>query len=247
MSAVVSTRPAIAVSGIDFSYGNLQVLFGVDLRVDQGETLALLGTNGAGKSTLLRVICGLGRPQSGEVVVAGQDVTRTSPEDLVRLGVLTVHGGRAVFPALSVDENLQAAAFTIRRQRSLVEERRESVLELFPSLKPCLPRRAGNLSGGEQQMLAIGKALMLDPQILLIDEFSLGLAPNIVGTLIDAVEALKTKGVTIVLVEQSINVALTMAERAVFMEKGEVKFEGPAAELIDREDIVRAVFLGSDR
>jgi ABC-type branched-subunit amino acid transport system ATPase component len=244
-AAPVTTAPVLTVEGLDFSYGRLQVLFGVGLTVAEGEVLALLGTNGAGKSTLLRVISGLAEPQQGDVLLDGVSLAADGAAQRVKRGIVQVAGGKATFPALSVEENLAAAAYTIRRDRDLVAERRQRVLELFEELAGCLKQPAGTLSGGQQQMLALAKGLMLEPRLLLIDEFSLGLAPVVVTRLIEVVEELKRRGVTMVIVEQSVNVALCLAQRAVFMEKGEIRFEGQADELLDRDDIVRAVFLGS--
>jgi ABC-type branched-subunit amino acid transport system ATPase component len=233
------------VSGLDVSYGRLQVLFGVDLAVRQGETLALLGTNGAGKSTLLRAISGLVRPDAGQIMLGDESLNDLGPDARVRRGVVQMAGGKATFGGLTVAENLTVGAYPIRRNRDLVEQRRKAVLALFPDLAKRQRQPAGTLSGGQQQMLALAKALMLEPRALLIDEFSLGLAPIVVGQLMEVVAELERAGVTMVIVEQSVNVALCMAQRAVFMEKGEIRFEGPAQELLEREDIVRAVFLGA--
>ena len=236
----------LRVEGIDFSYGRLQVLFDTSLEVWPGEALALLGTNGAGKSTLLRVVAGLERPTRGTVTLAGEDVTGVEAEALVGRGVVLVPGGRAVFRDMTVAENLEMQSFTGRRRRAEVRERRARALEVFPRLGQRLGQPAGTLSGGEQQQLALAKALLLDPQLLCIDELSLGLAPVIVGELLEIVEAIRTTGVSMILVEQSLNVAAAMCERAVFMEKGAVRFEGSTSELLERDDIARAVFLGGD-
>jgi len=234
----------LQVRNLDVSYGSVQVLFGVDLEVRQGEVLALLGTNGAGKSTVLRAVSGLVVPDRGVVRLDGRAVTLLDAPTRVRGGIVTVPGGKAVFGELSVLENLLAGAHTYawdrRRQRSELAR----VVSLFPRLGERLGQRAGLLSGGEQQMLAIGKALLLRPRVLLIDELSLGLAPVVVQELLAVVEALKAEGVTMVVVEQSLNVALALADRAVFLEKGRVRFEGSAAELLARDDVARAVFLG---
>jgi ABC-type branched-subunit amino acid transport system ATPase component len=234
------------VRNLDFSYGLVQVLFDVHLDVRRGEILALLGTNGAGKSTLLRAISGLALPDRGVVRLDGRNVTYTTAEDRVRFGVVQVPGGKAVFSDLTVYENLIAGAYSYIWETDRVAARVREVLELFPRLAERLEQPAGTLSGGEQQMLALAKALLLDPQVLLIDELSLGLAPVIVQDLLAVVERLRADGMTIVIVEQSVNVALSVADRAVFMEKGEVRFEGPAAELLHRDDLVRAVFLGGE-
>jgi ABC-type branched-subunit amino acid transport system ATPase component len=228
------------------SYGQLQVLFGVRLTLGRGETLALLGTNGAGKSTLLKAISGLVVPDRGSVRLDGGDVGDVPAEERVRRGLVQVSGGKAVFPAMTVLDNLRAGAYSLRRSRAEVGGRVEEVLELFPALRPRLGQAAGRLSGGEQQMLALAKGLLLRPTVLLIDELSLGLAPVVVQQLVGVVEALRAQGISMVLVEQSVNVSLTLAEHALFMEKGQIRFEGRAEDLLERDDLVRAVFLGTE-
>lgn len=242
-----SGTPLVDVQGVDFSYGRLQVLFDVWLHVEQGEALALLGTNGAGKSTLLRLLCGLDRPSAGSITYEGRDITATPAERLVRQGLVLIPGGRAVFPDLTVRENLDIQAIPIHRHRATVRARTAEVLDTFPALKRYLRRQAGSLSGGEQQQLALAKALLLDPKVLCIDELSLGLAPVVVQELMAIVRSLSESGLTMIVVEQSLSVACEICERAVFMEKGEVRFEGSAAELLERDDIARAVFLGGHR
>jgi len=234
----------VEVRRLDFSYGQLQVLFDINVDIKQGEVLALLGTNGAGKSTLLRAITGLGLPDRGVVRFAGDDVTYMEPSNRVKRGIVQVPGGKAIFPPLSVEENLRMGGFLL--DEGTYQERREEVLELFPVLRERLDQPAGSMSGGERQMLAIAKALLLRPRLLCIDELSLGLAPKVVEDLIGVVATLKQRGVTMVLVEQSVNVALSLADRAIFMERGHIRYEGPAAELLERGDLVRAVFLGGD-
>ncbi len=241
-----ATDDLLQVRGVDFSYGQVQVLFDVDLSVRRGEVLALLGTNGAGKSTVLRAVSGLGTPSSGVIRFDGEPVTFADPATRVRAGIVQVAGGKAVFPTLTVRENLLAGAYTFIWDEDRVDERSREVLDLFPRLRERLDQPAGTLSGGEAQMLAIAKALMLDPRLLLIDELSLGLAPVVVQELLQVVERLRETGITIVIVEQSVNVALSVADRAVFMEKGQVRFEGPAQDLLERDDLVRAVFLGGE-
>ena len=236
--------PVLQVRNLDAGYGSVQVLFGVDLDVREGEVLALLGTNGAGKSTLLRAISGLLTPTRGVIRLDGRQVTFTDAPTRVGLGVVQVPGGKAVFPSLTVAENLLAGAHRYGWDRDRIAERVDDVVTLLPRLGERFDQRAGSLSGGEQQMLAIGKALLLEPRLLLIDELSLGLAPVVVQDLLEVVEVLKARGVTMVLVEQSLNVALSVADRAVFMEKGRVRFTGPATELLARPDLARAVFLG---
>jgi ABC-type branched-subunit amino acid transport system ATPase component len=234
----------LRVEGLDFSYGQLQVLFGISMDVRQGESLAVLGTNGAGKSTLLRVIAGLERPSRGSIVFAGRDIVGTSAEALSKQGLVLIPGGRAIFTDMTVEENLEMQGLPLRRQRPVYLERRERALATFPALARSLKRQAGRLSGGEQQQLAVAKALLLEPQLLCVDELSLGLAPVVVGELLEIVQRLNQSGITTVVVEQSLNIACRLCERAVFIEKGEVRFEGPTAELLERNDIARAVFFG---
>jgi ABC-type branched-subunit amino acid transport system ATPase component len=236
--------PLLALSGVDVSYGSVQVLFGVDIAVRPGETLALLGTNGAGKSTALRALTGLTPPAAGTVTFWGEDITRVPTEERVRRGVVMVPGGKAVFPSMSVRDNLEVGAWTFVWDRALVAERIERVVELFPRIGDRMAQTAGTLSGGEQQQLAIAKALLLDPTVLIIDELSLGLSPVVVQDLLAVVDDLRARGLTMVLVEQSLNIALAISDRAVFMEKGQVRFEGATADLVGRDDLARAVFLG---
>ena len=236
--------PALQVANLDFSYGTVQTLFDVHLEVQHGETLALLGTNGAGKSTLLRVISGLGVPSRGVLRLDGRTITYVEAERRVKLGIVQIAGGRATLDALSVADNLRLGAFLVPENE--VDERIERVLVLFPVLRAFLNRRAGELSGGQKQMLALAKALILDPEILLIDELSLGLAPVVVEELLEVLRQLRAQGLTMIIVEQSVNVALSIADRAIFMEKGQVRFAGPAQELADRGDLLRAVFLGQE-
>ena len=239
--------PLLDVNAIDFSYGHVQVLFSVDVSVAEGEVLALLGTNGAGKSTLLRVISGLGTQTSGTVAYRGRSIDGLAAHERMRAGIVQLPGGKAIFPGLTVAENLLVGAHTFKWDRRRIAERCDAVLGLFPVLTERLEQAAGSLSGGEQQMLGLAKALLPEPELLLIDELSLGLAPVVVESLIGVVEQLKAGGVTMVIVEQSVNIALTLADRAVFMEKGEIRFSGPTQELARRDDLVRAVFLGGAR
>lgn len=229
--------------GVEVAYDQVQVLFGVDLEVKRGETVALLGTNGAGKSTLLNAISGTVDPIGGAVFFDGRDITHASGAQTAELGMAQVPGGKAVFPTLSVAEHLRLAGWMFRDEPDYVERATREVYEMFPRLYERRSQMAGNLSGGEQQMLGLGMAFMSRPKLLVIDELSLGLAPTIVEELLEVVRQLQARGMSIVIVEQSINVALTVADRAYFLEKGEVRFEGPTAELIERDDIVRSVFL----
>ena len=236
--------PVLQLSGIDFSYGHVQVLFGLSLEVQRGEVLALLGTNGAGKSTALRVAAGLETASRGVVRLNGRDITYTTPEQRNRLGIHLLQGGKGVFAQMTVAENLEMGGFVYRSDRADLRRRIDRVLELFPVLKERRTQRAGSLSGGEQQMLALAIVMLHEPEILMIDELSLGLAPIVVQGLLDVVESLKVAGVTLIIVEQSLNVAAAIAERAVFLEKGRVRFSGPVRDLMERDDLARAVFLG---
>jgi branched-chain amino acid transport system ATP-binding protein len=245
--AVVRRRQGLAdlllVRRLDASYGDRQVLFGIDLDVKEGEVVALLGTNGAGKSTLLRAISGVLQADRGAVVLDGRDITHAPPNEIAALGIAQVPGGIGIFPSLTVDEHLQLAGWTRHRDRAGVRAATAEVLELFPALQSRLHDPAGNLSGGQQQMLALGMALIARPRVLLIDELSLGLAPMIVGQLLTVVRRLAEEGVAVVLVEQSVNVAVEAADRAYFLERGTIRFSGPTSELLARPDLLRSVFL----
>ena len=229
---------------IDVHYDNVQVLFGVNLEVDEGEIVALMGTNGAGKSTLLKAISGLVQASGGAVVFDGRDMTHTPPDEIAgRRGVVVVPGGMGVFTQLNVADNLRLAAWNRNARSPEVRAEIERVLQLFPVLRERLHEPAGNLSGGQQQMLTLGMAFISKPRLLMVDELSLGLAPVVVSQLLEVVRSLRDEGTTIILVEQSVNVALTVADRAYFMEKGEVRFEGSTSELLARPDLLRSVFL----
>ncbi|MHB1911546.1 MAG: MFS transporter, partial [Acidimicrobiales bacterium] len=227
----------LVVTDLDVSYGPLQVLFNVDFEVAEGEVVALLGTNGAGKSTLLRAVSGLSSPANGAIFFDGEDVTHLPAHEHAARGIVTMPGGKATFPSLTVAENLRLAQL----DGSDGPGGQEEVLEIFPELRAYLNLPAGSLSGGEQQMVGLGQALLSRPRLLMIDELSLGLAPAVVGRLIEVIKRIHAGGTTVILVEQSVNVALTMAHRAVFMEKGEIRFSGPTAELMERSDILRSV------
>jgi ABC-type branched-subunit amino acid transport system ATPase component/predicted MFS family arabinose efflux permease len=238
--------PALQVNGLDYSYGQVQVLFDVGFEVRRGEVLALLGTNGAGKSTVLRVIAGLGTPSRGVVRLDGRTITYVAPEQRVRYGIQLLPGGKGVFPDMTVRENLEMGAYIYRTDPADRDRRIARVLRLFEDLARRQDQPAGSLSGGQQQMLALAITLLHDPEVLLVDELSLGLSPIVVQELLGVVERLRADGVTMVIVEQSLNVALAIADRAVFLEKGQVRFQGPASELAERDDLARAVFLGRD-
>jgi ABC-type branched-subunit amino acid transport system ATPase component/predicted MFS family arabinose efflux permease len=236
--------PLLQIRNLDASYGSVRVLNGVGFEVHRGECVALLGTNGAGKSTILRAVSGLHVPDRGVVRFEGRTITFSEPELRFRLGIVQVRGGAGVYPRLSVRDNL--LAFQLASQVSREEGLRgiDEVLAVFPVLAEHLDKPAMSLSGGQQQMLALALAVLGRPRLLIIDELSLGLAPVVVADLLRVLEDLKKAGTTMLIVEQSLNVALSIADRAVFLEKGEVRFEGPAKELANRDDLVRAVFLG---
>jgi len=238
------TLPMLACRNIDFSYGHVQVLFGVDFTVEDGEMVALLGTNGAGKSTLLKVVSGIGLPTAGSVRFAGAEITYLDAERRLRLGITQIPGGRAVFGPLDVVENLRVFGYSMGRRRRDIEQAVERSFEAFPRLAERKDQKASTLSGGEQQMLGLAKALMLKPRLLLVDELSLGLAPVIVAQLFDMVREINSDGTAVVLVEQSVNIALNLVEHAYFMEKGQIRFDGRSRDLLRRDDLLRAVFLG---
>ncbi|MFZ6002686.1 MAG: MFS transporter [Actinomycetota bacterium] len=237
-------RALLICKGVDVAYGTVQILFGVDMEIKEGEIVALLGTNGAGKSTILKAISGLVDPIGGAIYFDGRDITHADAVQAATLGIVQVPGGKAVFPTLTVAEHFKAGAWLFSDEDPAeVERRTEYVLDKFPRIRERWGQMAGNLSGGEQQQLALGMAFVAKPKLLIIDELSLGLAPTIVELLLNMVREIHAQGCTIILVEQSVNVALTVADRAYFLEKGEVRFEGRTDELLERGDILRSVFL----
>jgi ABC-type branched-subunit amino acid transport system ATPase component len=234
----------LVCEGVEVAYDGVQVLFGVDLEVAEGEIIALLGTNGAGKSTLLKAISGLVDPIGGTISFAGEDITHADAVATSRMGILQVPGGKAVFPTLTVEEHFKVGSWLLTKEDpDDLARRLDAVLERFPRLKERWGQLAGNLSGGEQQQLALAMVFVARPRLLVIDELTLGLAPTIVDQLLDLVQAIHDQGCTIIIVEQSVNVALSLASRAYFMEKGEVRFSGATTDLMARTDILRSVFL----
>jgi branched-chain amino acid transport system ATP-binding protein len=232
----------LLVRNVDAGYGGRQVLHSVSIDIREGEVIALLGTNGAGKSTLLKAISGVVEADRGAVIFDGRDITHAPPNEIAALGISQMPGGQGVFGSLTVDENLRLAGWT-RHDADGVATAIHKVMNLFPVLEERRAEAAANLSGGQQQMLALGMTLVAKPRVLLIDELSLGLAPVVVGQLLPIVRALADDGVAVVVVEQSVNVALSLAERAYFMERGEIRFSGPTSELLARTDLLRSVFL----
>ena len=235
--------PLLTVKSLDVAYGSVQVLFDINLDVEQGECVALLGTNGAGKSTLLRAIAGLVEADRGVVILDGREITHAPPEEIAAHGVAQVLGGAGVFPTLTVGENLRMASWLVKGDRAEAQRRLARARELFPVLEARHDDPAGDLSGGQQQMLGLAMALTSRPKLLLIDELSLGLAPTVVAQLLPLVEEAVASGTTVVLVEQSVQVALQVAHTAIFLEKGEVRFRGPTEDLLHRPDVLRSVFL----
>ncbi len=235
----------LLLKGVEAGYENRTVLHGIDLRLDEGEVVALLGTNGAGKSTLLKSISGIVEADRGAIVLDGRDITHAPPNEIAALGIVQMPGGKGVFGSLTVRENLDLAGWTNRRDSAGVASAIAEVLEMFPVLDNRIDTPAANLSGGQQQMLALAMSFVMRPRVLLIDELSLGLAPVVVGQLLPIIRRMAADGVTVVLVEQSVNVALTVAERAYFMERGTIMFDGPTQELLDRPDLLRSVFLSA--
>lgn len=239
------TTNLLLLKGVEAGYDNRTVLHGIDLRLDEGEVVALLGTNGAGKSTLLKAISGIVEADRGAIVLDGRDITHAPPNEIAALGIVQMPGGQGVFGSLTVAENLELAGWTNRRDPDGVAAATAEVLDMFPILADRLDTPAANMSGGQQQMLALAMSFVMRPKVLLIDELSLGLAPVVVGQLLPIVRKMADDGVTIVLVEQSVNVALTVAGRAYFMERGTIMFDGPTSELLERPDLLRSVFLSA--
>jgi ABC-type branched-subunit amino acid transport system ATPase component/MFS family permease len=237
--------PALQVHNLDFYYGTNQVLFDVNLQVEEGEMVALLGTNGAGKSTLLRAVSGLSHPHRGVVRIFGMNCTYLEPEQIIDQGVALLVGGKMTFPGLSVRDNLRIGGHILRRDRAKAAAALQEAMDVFPELTDRIDQPAGTLSGGEQQMLALARVMMTRPRLLLIDELALGLAPMTVERLMGMVRRINEEGTTVILVEQSVNRAMSLAERCFFLERGEIRFDGPTAELLQRDDLLRPVFLGT--
>ncbi|MFO0858628.1 MAG: ABC transporter ATP-binding protein [Phycisphaerales bacterium] len=232
----------LEVKQLAVKYGAIQALHDVSLTVSRGEIVTLIGSNGAGKSTTLRTISGLLRPAGGSILYEGKDISRIAPHEIVKLGLAQSPEGRGVFPQMTVDENLSLGAYT-RSDHSEIAKDREKSLDLFPRLRERINQMAGTLSGGEQQMLAIARALLARPKLLLLDEPSLGLAPQIVQTIFKIIKDINAAGTTILLVEQNAHMALKVAHRAYVLEVGRITMQGPAAELA-ASDQVRKAYLG---
>jgi branched-chain amino acid transport system ATP-binding protein len=222
--------PAVTIEGIRAGYGRIEVLHGVDLTVPAGSVFALLGPNGAGKSTLLKVVCGRVRPTAGQVLIGDRAIGKSSTESLVKEGLCSIPEGRGIFPNLTVVENLRIWTYRGGISAADVEQK---TFDTFPRLKERRKQYAGTLSGGEQQMLAISRALVTDPKVLLLDELSMGLAPMIVSELYELVGQLARGGITVLLVEQFVTTALTVATRAAIMVHGRIEQEGTPEEMAD--------------
>jgi len=232
----------LRLSNVSCSYGKVRALSDVSLHIEAGELVTLIGANGAGKSTLLRTVSGLLRPSAGTIAFEGRDITRASARDILIRGIAHCPEGRRVFPQMSVDENLQMGCY-LRSDREAIEEDKEMIFERFPVLKERRRQAAGLLSGGEQQMLAIGRALMSRPRLLLFDEPSLGLAPQLVERTFEIITRIKKQGTTVLLVEQNAFAALAMCDRAYLLETGHVTLEGSGPELLGNDHVKKA-YLG---
>lgn len=232
----------LKVDNIDVFYGNIQALKGVSLEVNEGEIVTLIGANGAGKSTLLKTLSGLLKPKNGDIQYLGKSISGKAAQDIVKAGISHVPEGRRVFANMSVEENLELGAY-IRRDASGIREDLQKVYELFPRLLERRKQLSGTLSGGEQQMLAMGRAIMARPKLLLLDEPSMGLAPLFVKTIFKIIEEINKSGTTILLIEQNANMALSIADRAYVIETGKVVISGTANELQESEQ-VKLAYLG---
>jgi branched-chain amino acid transport system ATP-binding protein len=232
----------LELKSVDAGYGGFQALFGINLDVKAGEAVGVIGPNGAGKTTLMRVISGLIRPKKGSISMQGTDVLATPPHRIVGLGIAHVPENRRLFPRLSVDDNLKMGAF-IQDARGKYDERLKLVFDLFPRLKERRSQMAGTMSGGEQQMCAIGRALMSDPKLLLLDEPSAGLAPLVVQQVFDLVKRIRSSGLTVLIVEQNVQQVLKVVDRAYLLEAGTIRASGTSAEML-ATDTVKQAYLG---
>ena len=232
----------LQISNVDAGYGTFQALFGASLEVNAGEAVAVIGPNGAGKTTLMRVISGLIPARGGSMVMEGQDLNQTPPYQIVELGIAHVPENRRLFPQMSVEDNLRMGAY-IPSARVKFEERLDYVYTLFPRMKERRNQLAGTMSGGEQQMCAIGRALMSKPKLLLLDEPSAGLAPVIVPRIFELVQEIRQQGLTVLIVEQNVQQVLRVVDRAYVLEAGSIRMSGSAKELAESED-VRRLYMG---
>ena len=234
--------PMLAVDDIAVYYGNIAAVKGLSLRVHPGEIVTLIGSNGAGKSTTLRTISGLLKPKAGSITFNGEKISGVEGHEIVAKGICQSPEGRRIFPRMTVSENLDLGAF-LRNDKEGIEEDRQRVLELFPRLADRISQKAGTMSGGEQQMLAVARALMGRPQLLLLDEPSMGLAPVLVDLIFDTIETIREQGTTVLVVEQNALAALRVADYAYVLESGKLKLEGDAKKLAE-DDAIVAAYLG---
>jgi branched-chain amino acid transport system ATP-binding protein len=234
--------PMLVVDDIAVYYGNIAAVKGLSLRVHPGEIVTLIGSNGAGKSTTLRAISGLLRTKAGSIEFNGERLSGREGHEIVKMGICQSPEGRRIFPRMTVSENLDLGAF-LRNDKEGIEADRQRVLDLFPRLADRITQKAGTMSGGEQQMLAVARALMGRPQLLLLDEPSMGLAPVLVDLIFDTIETIREQGTTVLVVEQNALAALRIADYAYVLESGVLKLEGPAAPMAEDDEIVRA-YLG---
>jgi len=232
----------LKIDNLEVAYGNIKAIKGISLEVNQGEIVTLIGSNGAGKSTTLRAISGILKPKSGSITFNGERIDGIEGHDVVAKGICQSPEGRRIFPRMSVDENLDLGAF-LRNDKAGIAADRERVLDLFPKLRERIDQKAGTMSGGEQQMLAVGRALMGSPKLLLLDEPSMGLAPVLVDMIFETIEKINKQGTTILLVEQNALAALNVADRAYVLESGSIKMSGKAADLISNDEVTKA-YLG---
>jgi len=238
-----TSEPLLDVAGIDVFYGQIQALRGVTLSIDAGERVALLGANGAGKTSTLRAISGMLQPAGGSITFDGRPITGLKSHEVIRRGVAHLPEGRELFSGMTVEENLRAGFWSLRKRGARFEERRDRVMDLFPILRERSKQTAGTLSGGEQQMLGVARALMSDPKLLIVDELSLGLAPRIVAQLFDILRDVNERGTAVLIVEQFVHMALANTDRAYVLAKGNVVLGGRSRDLLADPQLI-ASYLG---
>jgi branched-chain amino acid transport system ATP-binding protein len=242
MSQATAGTPLLSLENVSVYYGNIAAVKGLTMQVPAGAIVTLIGSNGAGKSTTLRTISGLMHAKSGSITFDGKDISRAQGHEVVGRGIAHSPEGRRIFSRMTVEENLDMGAFS-RADKEGIAADREHVLELFPRLAERINQKAGTMSGGEQQMLAVARAMMAKPKLLMLDEPSMGLAPVLVDLIFDTIEKIRDSGVTILLVEQNALAALRVADYAYVMESGALKLEGPAPALAENDEVIRA-YLG---